>query len=220
MELGGAAEAINALLRERERKRERRVDHFGRGLQVPADRCNSSAINRAAVQQRWRNDGGRPPPPAFSFPPSRLFPSHPHLASPLISRLPFRLPRSLPLAPSVHLFSTTLNIFHVRPCARSLQTCLAPPFLRYPSRRFLTLLSSTDYPFDQPSTLEPSRILASSSVYYVRTNRAAHVGPPRNSVQPSSRARLYPPHGRVAPASLSPTLSQPQFSPGDRSVRR
>lgn len=61
-------------------------------------------------------------------------------------------------------------------------------------------------------------------MYYARTNRAAHVGPSWESVRPSPRA---PPSRRGSPrrstsrCSLSlSTISQAQFSPGDRPVRR
>lgn len=73
---------------------------------------------------------------------------------------------------------------------------------------------------DHPSDpFQPCLILA--TVYYARTNRAAHVGLPRESVQPSPRA---PPSSNgsrsgVCTSRYSPAISRAQFSPGDRPVR-
>lgn len=61
-------------------------------------------------------------------------------------------------------------------------------------------------------------------MYYARTNRAAHVGPSWESVRPSPRAppsRWGLPRRSTSRCSLSlSAISQAQFSPGDRPVRR
>lgn len=62
-----------------------------------------------------------------------------------------------------------------------------------------------------------------ATVYYARTNRAAHVGPPRESNLATLSARAPPSQtgsrSGVCTSRCSPAISRAQFSPGDRPVR-
>lgn len=144
-----------------------RVDHFGRGLQVAADRCNSSAINLVAVQWNGRRETvveDDHHPRHFLLPLLVCNPSHFSISrilflSALSRTSSLHVPLSRPLCPFLSLSFIPSNAFRLYhfPCERV--AALACPCLRYPSHRFPVLPSnalSTDHPSDQPST-EPSR---------------------------------------------------------------
>lgn len=177
-----------------------RVDHFGRGLQVVADRCNSSATNRVVERWGWWWRTARASHHRLSIPlPSRAL---------SFSRCSVFLASSLSLLPCPPSFPPSYTIsppdFHPPtassndiPCTHRLNVSLplshsVPPlsFVIHPR----SLRVHPHHPVRRPSPgpFQPSLILA--MVYYARTNRVAHVGPPRESVQPSPCAR-HPPDG-------------------------
>jgi len=138
------------------------------------------------------------------------------LASPCLASLPlpsrsrslFRFPRSSPppySRPSFRLFSIPLNARRSRFSA----------FLRLSFAPFPCVsLHHHRPPPLRPTLPHPSR--CTTRVLTVRRT-SAHRGTPRDPLR--ARASTLP-RRRVAPASLSPAVSQAQFSPGDRSVRR
>jgi len=117
---GGQAEVANA---PRCYARKRRVDHFGRGLQVAADRCNSSAISRVSPfsnGETAENDQYRRHFLSLPFP--LASPGLMSLPLPSCSRSLFRLPRCSLLLhlslPSFRLFSIPFNVRRLRTSRR------------------------------------------------------------------------------------------------------
>lgn len=152
-----------------------------------ADRCNSSATSRVVQRRRWWRTASHHCRHLLSVSPSRR-----RLSVPSRALSSARSSGFLPLALSL-LLALSLRLTFI-------PQSLHPPTV-YRVRTDRTCLPSLSLPYPPP----PSRPFALApsdpsqpclaTVYYVRTNRATHVGPPRESpCNPLSRARArHPP---------------------------
>lgn len=184
---------------------------------VAADRCNSSATSHIVRHQRRRRT-------ATTAGISSPFLLHRHryraisLASRLISRSFFR---SLLVSHSLLLPSLSSSVFPAESLpymvyrVRTNVALLAIYSLRYSS---LTPSTSTSSALSTDSTLRlfPPGSSSQRCTTHVLTER--RTSDLRESRRDPFRAR-HPPNGVAFRAALS-TVSQTQFSPGDRPVRR